>query len=150
MSAPLHLLRGFVQWHDRRLDRYGQIKTIDEAEGWVRYVADRGFSEFSTVTTRRPARAAELECGSVFFVGGPKRRHTLFRMPFIGLEDYGGAWAILMRPELIRVEQRAVGQVRGWRYLADADAPPDLPAATASGTDELPAQMRRELEELGL
>ncbi len=149
MTAPLHLLRGFVQWNDGR-PGCGQIKTIDEAEGWVRYIADRGFDEFSTVTMRRPARAAELEGGSVFFVGGPKRRHTLFRMPFIGLEDYGGAWAILMRPELIRVEQRAVGMVRGWRYLADADAPPDLADAAPVEADDMPPAMRRELEELGL
>ena len=149
MSAPLHLLRGFVQWHDRR-SGCDEIKTIDEAEGWVRHIADQGFDEFSTWTTRRVTRAAELKGGSVFFVGGSKRRHTLFRMPFIGLEDYGDAWAILMRPELIRVEQRAVGMVRGWRYLADADAPPDLPAELSDDTGKFPEQMRRELQELGL
>ena len=144
MTATLHLLRGFVQWHDRR--GFGEITTVDDAEAWVRYIARHGFEEFSTITMRRPARAEELEGGSVYFV---RRGATLFRMPFIGLEDYGGAWAILMRPELIRVERKRVGMVRGWRYMADADAPPDLPRMPL-GSDDLPEHMRDELKELGL
>lgn len=143
MTAPLHLLRGFVQWHDRR--GFGEIKTVDDAEAWVNYIARQGFDEFSTWTTRRVTREAEMEGGSVYFV---RSGTVLFRMPFIRVEDMGGEWAILMRPELIRTERKRVGMVRGWRYLADADAPPDLP--TLDIAPDLPEHVRKELEELGL
>ena len=145
MSGQLHLLRGFVQWKDHR-PGCGTIKTVDEAEGWIRYIARGGIHDFATWTTRRVTRADELEGGSVYFV---RSGIVLFRMPFLGIEAIAGdsEWAILMRPELIRVEQKRVGMVRGWRYLADADAPPDLPAA---GDDGLPEHMRHELKELGL
>ncbi|MDE0718103.1 MAG: DUF1489 family protein [Rhodospirillaceae bacterium] len=145
-APPLHLLRGFVQWHDRRPGG-GEMKTVDEAEGWVRYIAGQGFDEFSTWTTRRVTRAAELEGGSVFFV---RSGVVLFRMPFLRVEAIAGdsEWAVVMRPALIRVEQRRVGMVRGWRYLKDADAPPDLPAAAEAG--DAPPEMAAELRELGL
>ena len=152
MSAPLHLLRGFVQWRDRRTGK--DIKTIVDAEAWVKHVAELGFDSFYTETTRRPVRADELEGGSVYFVGGPKRNQALFRMPFKELEDYGDGtlYGIAMRPELIRVRQDFVGRVRGWRYLRDADAPPDLPSQLSTDNEQgdMPEEMAAELKELGL
>ena len=133
----LHLLRGFVQWSDR----HKQIKTVDDAEAWVKHVADMGFDKFYTWTTRRVSRAAELKGGSVYFV---RQGRTLFRMPFQEVEPDGDYWAINMKPELIRVEQVRVGMVRGWRYLKDEDAPPDLSEAQIDG------QAWQELRELGL
>jgi len=147
MTAPLHLLRGFVQWDDRRAGG-GPIKTIDEAEAWVRHIAELGFDRFYTETTRHVTRAAELQGGSVYFVGGPKRNQALFRMPFVEIEGEAGDWAICMRPELIRVRQDFVGKVRGWRYLKHADAPPDLPRVAGAG--DAPPEMAAELKELGL
>lgn len=148
MTAPLHLLRGFVQWCDRLGDD-APIKTVDEAEAYVRGIAELGFERFYTETTRRVTRAAELEGGSVYFVGGPKRNQALFRMPFVEIEDDVVGWMIVMRPELIRVRQDFVGKVRGWRYFADKDAPPDLAGAPAAG-GEPPPEMARELKEMGL
>ena len=147
MTAPLHLLRGFVQWCDRLGDD-APIKTVDEAEVYVRGIAELGFERFYTETTRRVTRAAELKGGSVYFVGGPKRNQALFRMPFVEIEDDVSGWMITMRPELIRVRQDFVGKVRGWRCLEDRAAPPDL-VTTAAG-DEPPAEMAAQLKELGL
>ena len=127
----VHLLRGFVQW-GRRGD---PIKTVDGAQAWVTYIAASGFEEFSTVTTRRPRREAELKGGSVYFVGGRKRSYALFRMPFLRIEPQGHRYAIIMKPELIRVRETRVGKVRGWRYLPDADAPPDLSPEEAALPD---------------
>ena len=143
MTAPLHLLRGFVQWYDRRGGR-GEIKTVDEAEAWVRHIADLGFERFYTWTSRRPQRGVELEGGSAYFV---RSGRTLFRMPFLAIEHEGEGVNIVMRPELIRVEKKRVGMARGWRYLADADAPPDLAPAPDA---ELPPHLQSELKELGL
>ena len=121
----LHLLRGFVQWTDRRDDT--PIKTVAEAEDWVRYIAACGYDRFYTWSTRRPKRAKALEGGSVFFVGGERRAQTLFRMPLVEIEPDGDGVVICMRPELIRVERHFVGRVRGWRYLDGANTPPDQP-----------------------
>lgn len=151
MSAPLHLLRGFVQWTDRRrhLMEPQPIKTIEATEVCVKYIADRGFDRFCTWTSRRPERGAELKGGSVYFVGGPKRNQTLFRMPFIGIYEDGYGYEIVMRSELIRVRQDFVGKVRGWRYLEDKDAPPDLPAVEIADID-MPETVAAELKKLGL
>ena len=148
--TQLHLLRGFVQWRDRRTGE--DIKTIDAAESWVSYIAGRGFERFYTTTSRVPQRLQELEGGSVYFVKGGV---TLFRMPLVEVEieavSYDGREReadIAMSPQLIRVEHKRVGMVRGWRYLKADDAPPDIcptDGGQASG-DVLPAELR----ELGL
>lgn len=146
MAGKLHLLRSFVQWRVYGTEQ--EIKTIDHAAHHVRYIAEQGFEQFYTWTSRRPTRADELEGGSVFFVGGPKRNQALFRMPFVEIEESGGGWAICMRPELIRVRQDFVGKVRGWRYLEDRDAPPDM-QQNQIATD-MPPEMQAELKEMGL
>ena len=112
------------------------------------YIASCGFGRFYTWTTRRPRRAKEIEGGSVFFVGGERRAQALFRMPIVEIEASDGGFAICMRPELIRVERHFVGRVRGWRYLDDANAPPDLPERARA--DDLPADLARALDELGV
>ena len=42
-----------------------------------------------------------------------------------------------------------VGKVRGWRYLRDADAPPDIRPVENADVD-LPPELRRDLKEAGL
>ena len=150
MTTPLHLLRPFALWSWRGKP----ITTVEQAEEYVEHIASLGFDEFYTGTARAPKRVDEMKGGSLYFV---RNKMTLFRMPFVCVEDdretarrFQGDVLIIMRPRLIRVERRRVGFLRGWRYLADADAPPDLPAPPATETDELPEPMRRELEELGL
>ena len=145
-TGQLHLLRGFVQWTNRH--EHKPIKTVAEAEEWVRQVADWGSDRLYTWTTRRPRRAAELAGGSVFFVGGERCAQALFRMPFVEIEEFRGGWCIVMRPELIRVERHFVGRVRGWRYLEASSAPPDLPRREPAG--DVPADLARALDELGV
>ena len=138
MSSQLHLLRGFVQWTDRRTG--APIKTIAAAQSWVEYIAGRGYSKFYTETSRRIRRADELAGGSVFFVGRRGSEYlALFRMPLLDVEEGADSWYICMRPQIVLVQPRSVGWVRGWRYLAAADAPPDLPAAEAEAA---PADLR--------
>jgi len=144
MSA-LHLLRGFVEWYDRNEGQ--EIKTVDEAEAWVRHIAELGFDRFYTWTTRRVTRAAELKGGSVYFV---RQGRTLFRMPFAHIENDGDGFAICMRPELIRVEEKRVGMVRGWRYLLGQDAPRDLPQVMLCHGEDLPPGLEAALREVGL
>lgn len=147
MSEPrLHLLRGFVQWTDRRTGE--PIKTVDAAAEWVEHIATLGFDRFYTWSTRRPKRIDELAGGSVYFVGGERRAQALFRMPFTGIEEADGGVAICMRPELIRCEPWFVGRVRGWRYLDADKAPPDLPQRARD--EDLPEDLAKALDELGV
>ncbi len=133
MSDPkLHLLRPFAKW---------RIKphTVDQAERYVNEVYGAGYGVFYTVSSRRPKRAAELEGGSVYFV---RSGFTVFRMPLVEIEVRRSGVCIAMRPKLIRVEPRKVGMVRGWRYLAAADAPPDIP----SDLLRVPRHLRRQAD----
>ena len=138
----LHLLRPFALWQWR-----GQrITTIDQAEEYVEYIAAQGFDELYTGTARAPRRAGEMKDGSLYFV---KSRIALFRMPFKRVEfaretarRFQGKVLVIMEPRLIRVEQRRVGFVRGWRYLNDEDAPPDLPPKSRG---DLPADLPPDL-----
>ena len=139
MNGQLHLLRGFVQWSDRRTGE--PITSIEAADSWVNYIASCGFDVFYTWTSRRITRADELKGGSVFFVGGPGRDMALFRMPCIGVEEDNPGWAICMKPRLIMVQPRVVGRVRGWRYLDAKSAPSDLLAAGRTATG-LPHNLR--------
>lgn len=115
MSGPLHLLRPYTEW---RVKEY----TRDAAAAYVAELRrERGEFEFGTLTSRRPTR--DLAGGSVYFCKGGV---TLFRMPFLRLRPAGPSIWVLMRPEVYYVASRHVGMVRGWRYLLDADKPPDL------------------------
>lgn len=54
---------------------------------------------------------------------------------------------ILLSPEIIRVEPRAMRPFQGWRYLKPADAPPDI---TGTQHGSLPPGLQKELTLLGL
>lgn len=56
---------------------------------------------------------------------------------------------ILLSPQIIRVEARALRPFQGWRYLESKDAPPDLGSAATSQA-ALPSALQKELTLLGL
>ena len=138
----LHLLRPFALWQWRGK----HLTTIDQAEEYVEHIAAQGFDEFYTGTARAPRRASEMKGGSLYFV---KNRIALFRMPFKRVEfdretarRFQGEILVIMEPRLIRVEQRQVGFVRGWRYLEDKDAPPDLVVSDDALPPDFPPDLR--------
>ena len=77
----------------------------------------------------------------------------LCRQPIAALEPVKGAdgierCRIVFKPKIVAVQPAPRRAFQGWRYLSEADAPPDLDRnAAATG---LPGKMRRELSELGL
>ena len=133
----LHLLRPFTGWPTGN--------SPAAAERWIETMPED--DEFATWTARCPARAADLAGGSVYFV---RARHTVFRMPFLRIEAIGRRFAILMTPRLIRVERKRVGFLRGWRYMAEADAPADAVPRKNGETGPMPAGLYHDLRELGL
>lgn len=113
---------------------------------------------FGSWTRNKPRRASELDGGSVYFV---RKGETLFRMPFLGLERVGdfapdaephylNHTAIVCAPRIVMVEAHKVRFLRGWRYLEEKDAPPDLPGEGKGRPGDVPPAMQRELREMGL
>jgi hypothetical protein len=104
---------------------------------------------FVPITTRfRPKRAEELVGGSIYWI--VKHRITV-RQTILGFEESEADRRTLIRldPELVPVKARPKRAHQGWRYLAPADAPPDLDGA-GDGLTELPPKLAEKLAVLAL
>ncbi len=98
-------------------------------------------------TTRfRPKQAAALIGGKLHFIV----KHMLVgRVTILRFDDRDdGRVDIVCVAELERVQPQPKRAHQGWRYLAAADAPRAIDAA--SGIDALPPELYRELAELSL
>lgn len=106
----------------------------------------------SHVTRMWPKRADQiLSGGSLYWV---IKGFILARQRIEALEPREGSdgitrCAIVMSPEIIRTQSVPRRPFQGWRYLATADAPPDL-ARARRGDDDLPEDLNRALAEIGL
>ena len=150
MTGQLHVLR-------RRPPHInGRPVTMEQFRSYCPRWLAMG-SLFGSWTARPPRRVEELKGGSVYFVEG---KAIAFRMPLVAVEPvvefdpgieerFRNHWSFTCRPEIIPVEARRVGFLRGWRYLKAADAPPDLPPPDTADNNP-PPEMRRDLEEAGL
>lgn len=101
------------------------------------------------LTTRYlPKRVAEMAGGSLYWIHG----HALVgRSPIIGFMENGeGRHWIRIEPRLIPVRSIPKRAHQGWRYLEEANAPPDLDSVEADGRDEMSPKMLGELMKMGL
>lgn len=105
-------------------------------------------------TRNFPRRADEVvDGGSIYWVIGGA---MLVRQRIVDIihdirDDGSACAALVFDPVLVPVAGRPVKAFQGWRYLAAADAPPDIAAMQAAqGAEALPAEMLRELRALGL
>ncbi len=100
-----------------------------------------------------PSRTEEiLDGGSIYWV---IKGYVRVRQRILGIEtrvDSEGRKRGFLRldPKLVPTELQPSKPRRGWRYLADADAPPDRDGAELHGNAELPSEMAAELRRLGL
>ena len=105
-------------------------------------------------TRNFPRRAAEiLDGGSLYWIiaGVLSARQRITDIVEDHRDDGSRCAALLLDPQLVPLVGRRTKPFQGWRYLAAADAPPDISAAGAAlGIDALPPQMLRELRALGL
>jgi hypothetical protein len=104
------------------------------------------------ITRMTPKRDAELlDRGSIYWVirGEIAAREKLIAIEPFRDRDGIGRCRLIMQPKVFAVAPRPMRAFQGWRYLTDADAPPDLGKAAAS-IAAMPEPMRRELRELGL
>ena len=120
---------------------YG-AQSLEEVHGWFQ---TRG--EQARLTTRNlPRRHAEMIGGSVYWI---VKHQLVARSQILGLgEAPDGRTDIVIATRLIDVHPRPRRAHQGWRYLEQADAPPDL--ASGESADLLPPQIASELARLGL
>ena len=127
------------------------VSEVDELERWV---ADcrRGHDTLDHVTRMFPRRKDEMLPGaSLYWV---MRGMIMCRQPIADLEAVRGSdgierCRIVFKPRIVRVRPAPRRAFQGWRYLTEADAPPDLKAGEA-GSADMPEALRRELATLGL
>ena len=143
---PLHLIKLCVG-----------ADSIADHEEWIAEVLAakraRGLKPEQTHRTRMvPKRVAEiLDGGSLFWVikGQVVSRQTILDIrPYTDDEGISRCH-IVLEPTVIPVMPQPRRPFQGWRYLTDADAPPDLTRGL-SRVAEMPETLRRELSELGL
>lgn len=100
------------------------------------------------VTRFRPKRADELVGGSVFWI---VKHRIVGRQEICGFgETAEGRCLVELRPALVAVRTYPKRAHQGWRYLAAADAPPDLGGEEGDGIDALPPALAVELAGLAL
>ena len=131
-------------------------ESVEDLEAYValRYKMKGGrlIDDLPFHTTRMvPKRADELlDGGSLYWViKGSIQCRQQFRgiKPFRDSEGIGRC-DLLLDPKIVRTEWAPRRAFQGWRYLTKEDAPADIGAGDAKAA--MPADLRRELAELGL
>lgn len=100
------------------------------------------------ITRFMPKRADALVGGSIYWI---VKHRIAARQAILGFDVRPQDRRTLIRldPELVPVSARAKRAHQGWRYLAAADAPPDLDGDD-DGLAALPAAMSNKLAKLAL
>jgi hypothetical protein len=143
---PLHLIKLAVG-----------CESVRELKGWVaermRTAKKKGLPQRHIHITRMtPKRGEELLAGgSLYWVirGEISAREKIIAIEPFRDRDGIGRCRLVMQPKVIPVLQRPMRAFQGWRYLAPADAPPDL-GSVGAGVADMPEPLRRELRDLGL
>jgi hypothetical protein len=126
------------------------ITEVEELAAWQARRARQSKGVWH-VTRMVPTRAAELvDGGSIYWVirGTVQVRQRIEAVERYTDEEGIGRCKLVFDPELVPVRPVPRRAFQGWRYLSEADAPPDLPPSPAG--DELPPKLRAELAALGL
>tara|TARA_R110002110_G_scaffold323716_1_gene535937 strand:+ start:252 stop:689 length:438 start_codon:yes stop_codon:yes gene_type:complete len=104
------------------------------------------------VTRMTPTRAAEvLDGGSLYWV---MKGHIRCRQRLLDIEPFVDAEGIkrckfVLDPEIVLTRRRERRPFQGWRYFDAKDAPADAKSA-GEADEDMPDEMRAELEALGL
>lgn len=128
------------------------VDEIDQLRHWqakrLKSAADK---KLRHVTRNRPKREDELlDGGSIYWVIKGQIR---VRQRVIGLEDRvkedgKPACGLVLDPDLVATELKAMRPMQGWRYLETKDAPRDLRKGDELG--DMPPKLIAELRALGI
>jgi hypothetical protein len=145
-AEPLHLLKLCV----------GAARVEDLAAWQARYAAMArvrgGDPTLRHVTRMWPRRADEiLAGGSLYWVfsGLVLARQRILALEAEDGEDGVRRCAIVLDGAIVRTEAQPRRPFQGWRYLAAAEAPRDLPADAADEGD-IPPDLQSALSALGV
>ncbi len=130
--------------------------SIEDLREWVSHrcltAIAAGLEPHSVHTTRMfPKRTEELlDGGSLYWVikGQVQARQTLLDIRQFKGEDGIGRCDLVLGPEVIETSPAPKRPFQGWRYLNAEEAPRDLGGQSVG--EDMPADLRRELAELGL
>jgi len=123
--------------------------SVEDLQQWVDWRI-KNFGEQVHTTRMQPKRADEIIGeGSLYWV---IKGQVLCRQKLLGVRPFTDGEGIsrcdlILEPVIHRVQPRRKGPFQGWRYLAAADAPPDLNSGATKG---MPPELAKELAELGL
>ena len=131
--------------------------SIDDLREWVAERSLRaiaaGLEPHSVHTTRMsPKRVDELlDGGSLYWVikGQVQARQKLLDIESFTDGEGIGRCRLMLGPEVIETSVQPKRPFQGWRYYPEDDIPRDL-MSLGAGVAEMPADLRRELSELGL
>ena len=100
------------------------------------------------LTRFRPKRADELIGGSIYWI---IKHRVAVRQAILGFGEAEAERRTIIRldPILVPVRAQPKRAHQGWRYLADADAPPDL-GGDEDGVAALPPKLAEQLAVLAL
>lgn len=117
--------------------------SLEDMRGWF-----AGLGSEARLTTRYlPKRHEELVGGSLYWI---LKHHLVARSAILRFEEAeGGKTNIVVSGQLVEVRPQPRRAHQGWRYLEDADTPPDLDGEGGDG-DVLPLNLASELARLGL
>ncbi len=132
------------------------VASVEDLQAWADFRRDearaQGVDFERTHTTRMmPTRRAELlDGGSLYWVikGAIQVRQTLLDIREFKDEAGIKRCDLVLEPKLVLTGMQPRRPFQGWRYLKAEDVPPDIRKAKGGG--DMPAEMRRELSELGL
>ncbi|MDJ0640123.1 MAG: DUF1489 domain-containing protein [Paracoccaceae bacterium] len=141
MDNSLHLIKLSVGSEDMKsLARWQASKAAKGPDGLPRHV-----------TRMWPKRESDLlKNGSIYWVikGVVLCRQRILRLDEVIGGDGIRRCAIVLDPELHRVEAMPKRPFQGWRYLEGKDAPRDL--GKDSANDDLPPKLVMALSEVGI
>lgn len=131
--------------------------SIDDLREWVAQRAmsaiAAGLEPHSVHTTRMvPKRVEELlDGGSLYWVikGQVQARQNLLDIQTFTDGEGISRCHLVLGPEVIETTVQPKRPFQGWRYYTQEDIPRDL-HSLGEGVADMPADLRRELSELGL
>ena len=132
-------------------------ESIEDLREWVAQrsliAIAAGLEPYSEHVTRMvPKRGRDLlDGGSLYWVikGQVSARQPLLDVVEFTDTDGIGRCRLILGPEVIETMPQPKRPFQGWRYLDEKDAPRDLFEKGGAGED-MPAELKRELAELGL
>ena len=128
-------------------------ENVEQLAAWQEHRASLAADGQYFHTTRMwPKREEELlNGGSIYWVikGEISARQRIIRLDEKFGEDGIRRCGIVLAPEVIETVNALKRPFQGWRYLAAADAPADLPRGR-SKEDPLPVELNRALAEIGV